>query len=251
MRKKDRTGEVHILKYGEKVTVLKCENNMNLTVQFEGGCIIEKVQAGQLLRKTLSNPYRPSKYGIGYIGVGKYVSEINDVSTIEYDKWNDIFRRCYNSSFQNKNPTYHGCSVDPEWHCFQNLGEWFEQNYNADYMQGWHLDKDILIKGNKVYSSKTCELVPQEINALFTKAKKIRGAYPIGVTKAKNGRFFAAISKNKVRLPLGYFDTPEEAFEAYKEAKEEWIREKANKWRGKITERCYWALMNYIVEITD
>ena len=42
-----------------------------------------------------------------------------------------------------------------------------------------------------------------------------------------------------------------EAFNAYKKAKENYLKELANKWKGKIDPRAYEALMNYEVEITD
>jgi hypothetical protein len=50
---------------------------------------------------------------------------------------------------------------------------------------------------------------------------------------------------------LGYFNTPEEAFEAYKVAKEAWIAEKANKWKDQLDSKVYDALCNYKVEIDD
>ena len=50
---------------------------------------------------------------------------------------------------------------------------------------------------------------------------------------------------------LGSFNTEIEAFNAYKTAKEAFIKEQANKWKGKIDERAYNALMNCQVEITD
>ena len=118
-------------------------------------------------------------------------------------------------------------------------------------MQGWELDKDILIKGNKVYSPETCCFVPQEINCLFTNCKSVRGKYPIGVTKTVNGKYKARINKNGDRIDLGLFDTPEEAFQVYKIAKELHIKEVADKWRGQITEPCYEAMYAYEVEITD
>ena len=72
----------------------------------------------------------------------------------------------------------------------------------------------------------------------------------IGVKKGK--AFKAQISKNKgKREHLGYFNTEIEAFNAYKTAKESFIKEQANKWKGQIDDRAYNALMNYQVEITD
>ena len=38
---------------------------------------------------------------------------------------------------------------------------------------------------------------------------------------------------------------------SYKDAKESFVKEQAEKWKGKIDPRAYKALMNYQVEITD
>ena len=60
------------------------------------------------------------------------------------------------------------------------------------------------------------------------------------------------VSKNKGKQEfLGYFNTEIEAFNAYKKAKESFVKEQAEKWKGKIDERAYDALMNYEVEIDD
>ena len=118
--------------------------------------------------------------------------------------------------------------------------------------KGWQLDKDILIKGNKIYSEDTCCFVPAEINSLFIKCDRSRGEYPIGVNYHKRDRkYVAKISRFKEDIHLGYFYTPDEAFNAYKEAKEAYIKEVANKWKDQIDLRVYEALMNYQVEITD
>ena len=50
---------------------------------------------------------------------------------------------------------------------------------------------------------------------------------------------------------LGAYDCPTKAFLVYKDAKEAFIKEVANKWKGKIDPRVYEALLNYQVEITD
>ena len=50
---------------------------------------------------------------------------------------------------------------------------------------------------------------------------------------------------------LGVYNTPGEAFLAYKQAKEAYIKEVANKWKDQIDPRAYNALINYQVEITD
>ena len=50
---------------------------------------------------------------------------------------------------------------------------------------------------------------------------------------------------------LGYYNTEIEAFDAYKQAKENYLKQLAEKWKDQIDERAYNALMNYQVEITD
>jgi hypothetical protein len=50
--------------------------------------------------------------------------------------------------------------------------------------------------------------------------KRKNSKYPIGVgLHKKTGKFRARISKNKVEIRLGYFDSPEAAHKAYLEAK--------------------------------
>ena len=60
------------------------------------------------------------------------------------------------------------------------------------------------------------------------------------------------VRKNKGKQEhLGFFNTEIEAFNAYKQAKENYLKELANKWKSQIDERAYNALMNYEVNIDD
>ena len=117
----------------------------------------------------------------------------------------------------------------------------------------WHLDKDLLVKGNKVYSEDTCVFIPKDINSVLTKSTASRGEYLIGVSWSNtNKAFIAQVGKNKGKQEhLGFFKTELEAYNAYKTAKESFIKEQANKWKGEIDGRAYEALMSYEVEITD
>ena len=113
------------------------------------------------------------------------------------------------------------------------------------------LDKDILVKGNKIYSPETCCFVPNEINVLFTKKEKDRGEYPIGVSIISNkyvARCGVGNSKNKT---IGSFKTPKEAFQAYKQYKEQYIKKVADKYKCQIPNNLYKAMYSYQVEITD
>lgn len=197
----------------------------------------------------LEEGYIPSVCVYGYKGGGKYLTSIKGKHTKVYKTWKGMLERCYSKNTQEKQLVYKDCSVHPDWHNFQNFAEWFEENY----VESYHLDKDILFKGNKVYSSETCCFVPKEINYLFTKNNKKRGDEPIGVRKFKEGLFTASIRKEGRGKHLGYFTTPEEAFQAYKVAKEQHIKKLAVEYysTGKIPLIVYQALYNYQVGIND
>ena len=95
--------------------------------------------------------------------------------------------------------------------------------------------------------------IPSEINSLLVKREALRGEHLIGVSWRNTKKAFVAmVRKNKGKQEfLGYFNTELEAFNAYKQAKESFVKEQANKWKGKIDPRTYNALMNYTVDITD
>ena len=94
--------------------------------------------------------------------------------------------------------------------------------------------------------------VPNEINLLPVKCDSSRGKYIVGTSYHNNHKKFAAnLSINGKTTHIGLFNTELEAFYAYKAAKEAYIKEVANRWKGKIDPRAYDALMNYQVEITD
>ena len=199
----------------------------------------------------IKNPMSPNVYGVGYFGIGEFKSKDENGKTTKcYETWQGMHERCYDSKCQEKHPTYKGCKVCKEWNNYQEFAKWDNENYYEVGDERMELDKDILCKGNKVYSPETCVYVPQRINKLFVKSNKIRGEYPIGVCKHGN-KFRATLRKDNGNIQLGHFDTPEEAFFAYKTAKEEYIKEVAEEYKGKIDNRLYEALMNYEVEITD
>lgn len=186
-------------------------------------------------------------FGVGVNDCGEAVRD-----GMAYRIWRSMLSRVYSPSQIKKSPSYIGCSVCDEWHTFSNFKKWFENPENG-YRDGYHLDKDILVKGNKIYSPETCCFVPREINALLISRKRDRGAYPIGVVSHYK-KFYAYCSEYGKRIRLKeLYDTPEEAFMAYKHEKEAYIKEIAAKYYsdGKITKRVYDSLMFYNVEITD
>lgn len=171
------------------------------------------------------------------------------IETISGRTFHGIVQRCrVGGSRQKVNPRYVGCT-----NSFNTLEVFTDWAVNqVGYNKGFDLDKDILIRGNKNYSEDTCVFVPQEINSLLISSNSVRGEWPVGVCYSKqNSKFKATYTRNGKTVYLGYFNSPEAAFQAYKTAKEAFIKQQATKWRSQIDPRAYEALMNYEVEITD
>lgn len=208
------------------------------------------------LKRKVKNPYYKSVYGVGRIG-DKYSSRYNGKQSKEYVTWYNMLDRCYGNKIKEKHPTYKDVICCDEWLLFENFYEWLHSQKNFDkWLNGekWHLDKDILVKGNKVYSPETCCLVPINVNSLFVKSNATRGNLPIGVGKERK-KYKAQCNNpftNKTEW-LGSFYTVNEAFQAYKTYKENIIKQIAEtEYKfGNITEECYRAMVNYVVEIND
>ena len=161
------------------------------------------------------------------------------------------FSRCYNERNLKRKPAYRGCSVSENFKNYTYFYEWCNNQLGFG-KEGWNLDKDLLIKGNKVYSEDTCVFVPMEINNVIVKADSLRGDLPIGVVfdKSRN-KFQARMWANNKPKFLGRYETPEEAFQVYKINKEKHIKKIAEDWKGMIDYRAYEALINYEVDIND
>lgn len=159
-----------------------------------------------------------------------------------------MISRCYcKTSSSYKRYGAKGITVCKEWLNYQNYARWYTTNCPDET---WVVDKDILHKGNKQYSPETCCFAPNEINICFTKRESQRGDFPIGV-REKDGCIIAQINYMGIKRHLGTFNTKEEAFDSYKIAKEQCIRDYANKYKDKLAENVYNALLQYKVEITD
>ncbi len=242
---KNRIGEKYITNEGYEIEIVQYFGVYNVTLTFQSGVILYNKNMSQIISGKIKNPHHKSVSGVGYFGIGKYNVKNNKNA---YIIWKSLIQRCCNSKTQENHPTYKDVTVCEEWHNFQNFAEWFDENY----IDGFHLDKDILVKGNKVYSPETCCFVPPEINGLFTKNDNNRGNLPIGVHIRKDyGYFIASINRYNKKVTLGSYLTIEEAFQAYKTAKEQHIKEIADKYKNQISEKVYQVLINYKVEITD
>ena len=252
---KDCVGKVCKSNLSGDFKILKYNNARNVEIQFSQTGYETTVQLTNIKSGIIKDPYSPSVYGVGILGT-KYLSTVNGVRTKEYALWMDMLRRCYSDTYKKKNQTYIDCEVSNKFKSYEYFYEWcnkqigFSVDGNGNPFQ---LDKDLLIKANKVYSESTCVFLPKEINSVLTKCTASRGEHLIGVCwHNTNKAFVARVHKNKGKPEhLGLFNTEIEAFNAYKVAKESYLKELANKWKGQIDERAYEALMNYKVEITD
>ena len=231
--------------------IVKYNDSRNVEIQFLNTGYEATVELVQVKRGEVKDRYVPSVYGVGMVG-NKYPIKVNDVQTKEYGLWKSMLRRCYSDNSKNKNPTYEGCEVSDKFKSYEYFYEWCNKQIGFG-VKGFELDKDLLVKGNRVYSEDMCVFLPHEINTLLIKCTASRGKHPIGVYWHNTNRaFIAQVCKNRGKQEhLGFFKTEIEAFRAYKQAKETFIKEQANEWKGEIDERAYEALMSYEVEITD
>lgn len=184
-----------------------------------------------------------------FLGVGINDS-FDDLKSPAYKYWKSMLTRCYNNRYQKIRPTYKGCEVDDRWKTFSVFKKWFDENY----VEGYELEKDILVKGNKIYGPDTCCFVPRRINILLTNRKRYRGSLPVGVHASENGkRYIATMDRADGKRFVKSYKTVEEAFSAYKNAKEAYIKEVADEYfsKGLITKRVRDALYQYKIEITD
>lgn len=247
----ERMGIIKLNNKNELMKIIQYTNTHDVIVEFQDEYKGRVHTSWNMFEKgEVKNPYRPTVFGIGIIG-SKYKSKINNKYTIEYRTWQNMLQRCYDSKYKEKHPAYKNVFCCNEWLLYENFYEWLHSQDNFDkwiLLCRGALDKDIIVKNNIVYSPNTCSLVSQKVNSLFIKRKEYRGDYPIGVSKLE--KYYAVDCHGKY---IGLRNTPEEAFDLYKEYKEKIIKQVAQEEydKGNITKKCYEAMMKYEVEITD
>lgn len=211
-------GEIFVfekIKFNDKKSFYKCRF---LEYPYEVLALKQNILKGQV-----ANPMYPSIYNKGFIGVGKYNS-----SNISYLIWKHILSRCYNlkDNIYN-NYGAQGTNVCEEWFNFQNFATWYEEQSKLDINCPLEIDKDILANINhskiKEYSPDTCLLIPNGLNS-FLAGDNLKS----GIIK-RNNKYQVKISRNKIQIYLGTFDTFEEAKQIYAKKKYEFWLEEINK----------------------
>jgi len=182
-------------------------------------------QAGHILRGQVRDKLKPTVYGKDFSGDGPHKGS---KSSRAYKLWSDIFTRCYGGG----NLPYMGCSIDPQWYNFQEFAEWCA--WQRGFELNWHLDKDILTPGNRIYSAQTCVFVPREMNNFYVNTDNAKG-----YSQTKSGGYAVYVG-NKY---LGVYQDEAAARLRYREGKRDKCRELLNKWSDNLDERVVVAML--------
>ena len=162
-----KVGEVYPSNNCGDMEVIEYVNYERVRVKFLDTGHEKYAYAHHIHSGTVKDPLKPSVYGVGYMGEGLYKSRTKGGNTKAYYTWHNMFKRCYEPTYLERNHTYIGCSVVKEWHNFQVFSVWFDNNYKI----GLDLDKDIKVPGNKVYGPDTCMFVTTAENIEVAHAK--------------------------------------------------------------------------------
>lgn len=241
--KEERTGEERYNNAGDLMKIILYENTTHVLIEFQDEYKYQvMVGYGNFTKGTIKNPYHKMLYGKGYIGVGDYRPTQNRKATAVYDAWRKMFDRCYS---KNQEPTYADCTVCEEWYNFQNFAKWYEENYWEEEQYSLQVDKDWLVFHNTVYSPKTCSLVPSIINLCLMRPNKNNQGLPRNIQLTASGKYKPQLSKYGKQVELGTYENLIDAMKVYKNAKIEYVKELALKYRQYITPQLYEAMMNF------
>jgi len=250
LKKAEYNGSVFKTKNYGDVVVLDYYNARDVTIKFLNTGNVRKTGTSELKKGEIRDNEAFPVYSVGIMDVPNETRR-NVPIPKSYNAWNGMLQRCYNEHIRSNLPTYSDCEVSDDFKYYSKFKEWAEKQIGYD-QDGWALDKDILVRGNKVYSAETCAFVPTEINCLIHTGKSYRGLLPQGVVLSSNKkRYRARVSMGGKYYDQGTFDTPEEAFMKYKEVKESHIKEVADKYKDVIDPRVYDALYAWTINIDD
>ena len=89
--------------------------------------------------------------------LGGYKCEVDNHPA--YTKWQGMLNRAYGAS---SSKWYDNVTVSESFKHYPIFKQWYLTQYLEE---GWELDKDLLLKGNKVYCASRCCFLPKEINS--------------------------------------------------------------------------------------
>ena len=232
-----KIGDKNKNKYNSTFEVIDILPKRYLLIKYDNG-YVTKTRIDHFIEGTCKSPYCKTVQGKGCIGEGEYKVSINCKATKVYEVWQKMLQRCYDHKVHKKEPCYIDCEVCEEWLNFQNFAKWFYENYK----EGWQLDKDILKKGNKIYSPDNCRFVPREINFLFININTTKGF-------SVHGKYYKAQCCINGKQIYKYTKDLNEAISWYKSTKENNIKIMAEKYKNDLSQDIYEAMVNYKVDV--
>ncbi len=158
-------GFTHKTRFNGDLIILEYINCNNVRAMFsdtgyEVICQTSNIRAGNVKDKSI-----PIIHGVGYLGGDYYKCDRKGIDLKCYDTWRNMLSRCYSELALSTHPTYIKSEVCEEWQNYQNFAEWFHENYPKDDAE-YHIDKDIIKKGNKIYSPDYCSFVTANENIM-------------------------------------------------------------------------------------
>lgn len=152
-----------------------CVNIKFLSTGYENTVSMGEIRCGHV-----KDHFTPSVHGVGIFG-DRYKAYYKDsvgksLPKSEYTTWNNMLSRCYNPKSLEKRKTYEGCIVSENFKHYPYFYDWCNRQIGFG-SAGFHLEKDLLLKSNKIYSEDTCVFIPKEVNVAFTKSNATRWCF--------------------------------------------------------------------------
>ena len=172
-------GTIHDTKFG-KLVITKYIKDKHVEIRFlETG--FEKISRSDHIRNGLVKDLLvPSVCGVGFLGDGIHAPKNCELSKTAYTCWGKIIERCYSPKTEVYIRNYSDCELCEEWQDFQNFCQWFIENHPNDG-NSYHLDKDIKVDGNRIYSPETCLFVSPKENVTKASSKYYSITSPNGI----------------------------------------------------------------------
>ena len=167
----------------------------------------------------ISGTGRPRKllFGIGLNDADYMTAPTVDGAPLldpAYMAWVSMLTRAYDQKLHERQPTYSDVTVCKEWHSFSEFRAWWLDNYR----EGYQLDKDLLVVGNREHGPDTCVYVPRWLNNFTEDSGASRGELPIGVSFCNQTGKYRSNCRNTItgkQHTIGRFTTPEAAHDAW------------------------------------
>lgn len=169
----------------------------------------------------------------------------------KYSRWYNMNSRCYKECYHRSHPgeIYPECNVCDEWRSNKEaFYRWLDENfYQVSNGEQMDIDKDILCKGNRLYSPETCLIVPHNINVLWAHMPINCPTYNESTKMWEVGAEFYPVIYSEKKS----FEDLEEARDFAAGVKYAHIKEVAEIYRDEIPEKVYQAMLSYKIEPED